>query len=85
MRWSNKTMAAISALTRSVDGAYAVRLVPHAGAQPQGDMQEYEGPEVDGIQHEWVDQSGPGMAGDDFSGTVTFVLGDYHLIVEYAT
>lgn len=83
--WSHTTMMAIATLSRSVDGAFSTKLVPHAGKDPKGDMQDYEGPHVDGVTHEWVDQSGPGMSGDDFSGTVTFVLGDYHLVVEYAT
>lgn len=83
--WSNRTMEAISTLAGSVDGAHAMTLKRHNGAPPKGERQDYEGPEVKGIRHEWVDQSGPGMAGDDYYGTVTFVLGDFHLIVEYAT
>lgn len=82
--WSTETMAKISTLTASVDGNFSIRLSPHNGEKPKGDRQDYEGPEVRGIQHEWVDQSGPGLGGDDFHGTVTFVLDDYHLVVEYA-
>lgn len=84
-QWSNKTMSAIATLAGKVDGAFSIKLVEHNGASPKGEMQDYDGPAVDGIKHEWVDQSGPGFSGDDFSGTVTFVLGDYHLVVEYAT
>ena len=84
-RWSNNTMAAIATLVGSVDGGHSVFLKRHDGVRPQGEQQDYEGPEVPGVRHEWVAQSGPGIAGDDYYGTVSFVLGDYHLIVEFHT
>ncbi|MBC8718775.1 hypothetical protein [Ochrobactrum sp. Marseille-Q0166] len=81
--FSSKTMQAIDTLSRSVDGVWSVMLIRHEGRPPRGNRQEYEGPPVNGIKHEWVDQSGGGFTGDDFHGTVTFVLGDYHLIASY--
>lgn len=83
--FSSKTMQSIDTLSRSVDGAYNVFLQRHEGKPPRGKCQDYEGPAVKGIKHEWVDQSGGGFSGDDFHGTVTFVLGDYHLIVSYTS
>jgi len=82
-RWSNKTMEAIATLVGSVDGAYSLLLRKHEGAKPRGKRQDYDGPEVPGIRDEWVDQNGGGISGDDFHGTVSFVLGDYHLIVAF--
>jgi hypothetical protein len=84
-RWSSKTMDAIATLAGSVDGNYSIHLRRHDGKPPNGDQQEYEGPPVAGVKHEWVDQRGPGISGDDYAGTVTFVLGEFHLLVEYAS
>ena len=82
---AEKALDAISTLIGSVEGAYSVTLKGHEGFMPKGKRQDYEGPTVRGVKYEWVDQSGGGFSGDDFHGTVTFVLDDYHLIVDYAS
>lgn len=82
--FSSKTMLAIDTLSRSIEGAHTIFLQRHEGNPPRGKRQDYEGPPVNGIKYEWVDQSGGGFSGDDFNGTVTFILGDYHLIVSYS-
>ncbi len=81
--WSSKTLDAITVLASSVDGAYSVAIKKKLGQTPSGSKQDYEGPAVDGVKHEWVVQGGGGITGDDFHGTVTFVLGDYHLEVSF--
>lgn len=82
-RWSSKTLDAIAVLSSSVDGAYSVAIKKKPGQTPSGEKQDYEGPAVDGVKHEWVNQGGGGITGDDFHGDVTFVLGDYHLVVSF--
>ena len=83
-RWSSKTMSAIQTLINSVEDRTWFELKRHEGQPPSGHRQDYEGDPVQGIKHEWVDQTmNGGFSGDDFAGTVTFILGDYHLIVHY--
>lgn len=80
------TMQAISTLCASVDGGYSFHLARSNGKPPLGKKQEYEGETVNGVTHEYVDQtSNGGFTGDEFAGTVTFILGDFHLVVSYAT
>jgi hypothetical protein len=81
--WSNKTLNAITVLASSVDGAYSAVVKHNPGQTPSGTKQDYEGPAVNGVKHEWVDQGGGGITGDDFHGFVTFVLGEYHLVVSF--
>lgn len=82
----SETLRAIDTLCRSVDDGHTVSLTKHEGRPPAGTRQDYEGPPVSGVEHEWVDQDdGGGLSGDSFTGTVTFVLGQYHLIVEFAS
>lgn len=84
--WSTKTLGAISKLAGSVDGVYSVKVTKHDGKPPPGKKQRYEGDPVSGVKYEWVDQStGGGFTGDEFAGTVTFILGDYHLTIWYST
>ena len=82
-RWSDKTLKAIEVLSSSVEGSYSITITHKPGKTPKGSKQDYEGPVVDGVKHEWVDQDGGGFSGDDFHGHVTFVLGEYHLAVWY--
>lgn len=42
--------------------------------------------DFDGVQTEWVNQSGPGMAGDDFTGTLAVPIDAERLFVlDYST
>ena len=83
--FSTKALEAITTRAGSVDGAHSIMLKRHEGYIPKGKRQPYEGPPVRGVKFEWVDQSGGGFSGDDFYGTVTFELGEFHLIVSYAS
>lgn len=66
----------------SVDGAHRLEVLPVQEHEPAGKQQDCSA--ADGGV-EWVDQHGPGMAGDDFWGTVTWKLGSYYVVVHYAT
>lgn len=80
------TMESISTLCDSVEGSYLFQLVRSNGNPPLGEKQEYEGETVNGVTHEYVRQTtNGGFTGDEFAGTVTFILGDFHLVVSYAT
>ena len=82
--WSTKTMSAISTLIKSVEDRTWFDLKRHEGQPPTGRKQDYEGETVRGIKHEWVSQTtNGGFSGDEFAGTVTFILGEYHLIIHY--
>jgi len=76
------TMNAISTLAKSVDGAMDMALYPADGFQPKGKEQECD---VGVVPKEWVDQYGPGFAGDDFHGTVSWDLGSHFLVVQFST
>jgi hypothetical protein len=81
-RFSNKTLAAVQALIASVGGCHGVEIKPAAEHLPKGEMQDCD---AGIVPKEWVDQRGPGMAGDEFYGTVTWKLGDFYLIASYAS
>ena len=76
------TMYAIETLAKSVDGVHGISLHPSEGFKPKGVEQDCD---AGVVSKEWVKQSGPGMAGDDFHGTVTWCLGSYYLVAEFAT
>lgn len=77
-------MSAISTLISSVEDRTWFDLKLHDGQPPAGRKQDYEGKNVQGIKHEWVSQTtNGGFSGDEFAGTVTFILGEYHLIIHY--
>ena len=40
--------------------------------------------DIEGIEIEYVNQSGPGMAGDDFTGTIGFPIGGQMFVVDYS-
>lgn len=77
-----KTLEAIQALLDGVDGCNAVSIKRADEHEPVGDVQDCD---TGHVEAEWVDQHGPGMAGDDFFGTVTWKLGEHYLIAYYAT
>lgn len=77
-----KTMDAISTLAQSVDGLIDIRLHSAEGFTPKGVEQDCD---AGVVATEWVKQSGPGFAGDDFYGTVTWDLGSHFLVASFAT
>lgn len=82
MDFCGKTLDAIHDLIEGVDGCYGVEIKRASEHEPKGDIQECD---TRHIETEWVDQSGPGMFGDEFHGTVTWKLGDHYLIAHFAT
>lgn len=81
-KFSNKTLGAINDLIATADGVHSVMLKPCSEHTPKGNVQDSDSEHV---KTEWVDQYGPGFSGDDFYGTITWKLGDYYLIAQYAT
>jgi len=51
------------------------------------DLSKFDAQEsgIPGIVTEYVNQSGPGICGDDFTGVMAFPLGDHLFVIEYAT
>jgi hypothetical protein len=74
--WSEATLSAIEGLLDRGDGFVAFQVLEAANATPKGKVQDCE---RGWVVREWVDQS-CGYSGDDFSGTVTWKLGQ-HLLV----
>ena len=77
-----KTMDAISDLAKSVDGVTDISLHRAEGFTPKGKEQDCD---CGVVPTEWVNQSGPGFAGDDFTGTVTWRLGSHYLVAGFST
>lgn len=82
MKFCGKTLTAIKELIDGVDGVHGVELIRADEHEPKGALQECD---TGHVGTEWVNQSGPGMFGDDFHGTVTWKLGDFYLIAHFAT
>lgn len=77
------TLMRLKKLYDCVDGAYKIDVFPVDEHTPAGKQQDCSDLADDGV--EWVAQHGPGMAGDDFWGTVTWKLGAYYVVVHFAT
>ncbi|MFN4124476.1 hypothetical protein [Pannonibacter indicus] len=52
------------------------------------DLSKFEEQESDfqGVETEWINQSGPGISGDDFTGTLAVPIdGDRLFVIDYAS
>ncbi|MBL4757406.1 MAG: hypothetical protein JKY32_07160 [Rhizobiales bacterium] len=78
--FSNKTLAAISGLSEGVDGCYGIMVKHQSEHTPKGITQDCD---TGHVKSEWVSQSA-GFSGDDFTGTVTWKLGEYYVIAMFA-
>jgi hypothetical protein len=61
---------------------------PRIVAQAEFDLSGFQKQEsgIEGLETEYVDQSGPGICGDEFSGTMAWPIGSGWLFVcEYST
>jgi hypothetical protein len=56
---------------------------PRFAVKEQFDLSGFKKQEsgYDGVEHEWVRQTGPGLAGDDYQATVAVPIGDGLLFV----
>lgn len=82
MQFHDETLSAIKDLIDGVDGVYRIEIKRLTDHNPVGEEQACD---TGHVETEWVDQHGPGMAGDEFNGTVTWKLGEYYLIAHYDT
>lgn len=81
LQFEPKTLENLQRLFKSVDGAINVQFF-HGAYVPEGTLQE---PDFQGVDLMWVSQHGPGMAGDDFEGLVTYKVGDWYIVIEFMT
>ena len=60
---------------------------PRIVARSDFDLSGFKEQESDipGVEVEYVDQRGPGIAGDDYHGTMAWPIGDKLFICEYAS
>lgn len=80
-RFSNKTLSAVKDLLDGVDGLIGTELKPSDSHEPKGKAQECD---TGHVKTEWVDQR-CGIAGDDWTGTVTWKIGGFYLIAHFAS
>lgn len=81
----NKTLAAIAALLDEASENVllgSVRVRSAESHEPKGIEQDCD---CGVVATEWVKQFGPGFAGDDFHGFITWKLGDFYVVAEYST
>ncbi|TNE66809.1 MAG: hypothetical protein EP336_09330 [Rhodobacteraceae bacterium] len=67
-KFCDDTIEVIRKLYEDVDGAHRIEIKSVFEHKPKGNLQESD---LENVVVEWVDQHGPGMAGDNFWGTVT--------------
>jgi hypothetical protein len=80
-RFSNDTLATIKALIDGVDGYYMLKMYAIHEHEPKGKLQDCD---TKYVKTEWIYQEGPGMSGDDYYGTVTWLLGDFYVVAHFA-
>lgn len=78
--WSEGTLSAIHDLIARSEGFYSFRIFDKATHKPKGSVQDSEN---GWTAREWVDQS-CGYSGDDFTGTVSWILGRHVLVGTFA-
>lgn len=82
-KFCSETMNAISTLLKGDEGYYGAYLVHTEKHTPEGEKQSCDHGVADA---KWVNEHyGGGFFGDDYSGTITWLLGSHYLIVSYST
>jgi hypothetical protein len=87
MEQEAEPISIIAAVCESVNGngfCFTPRIEHESGQKLDGfDKQESDFP---GVKFEFVKQRGPGIAGDDYTGTLAVPIGNgYYFVVDYST